>query len=355
MAAHRYWRINITQKGSDATFCNIAEVQLRASIGGADETGSGTASASSTQSGFPAFNAVDNSNSTMWAFNTAAPASWKYDFGAGNDKDIVELAIISGPSAGYQCPTTFSLDYSDDDSAWTTLFTITDDPVWGNTETRTFSANDGPTINGNKTFWRIKATANKAGTSFLGIAEVEMATALYGADQCTGGKAYSNPPAQDSGTAPSKGFDDSNSTLTVNRSGWSMPMWLGYRFAAAKDIAQVKITARNDSTYAQAPKNFVIEYWDGAAYQTALTVTGEDWGQGQTKTFYIPANITTEVVGKENAYAMMNGDVGAELTRKVTSYAVLHGDSASADAKKVVAYAVIDSSVSARPVVFVAT
>lgn len=121
MAAHRYWRINnlTTPPGGYTT---VAEIELRASKGGADETGSGTASASSSYSGMPASNAVDNNTGTAWtSADNTGPEWWKYDFGSGSDKDIVEVAMT--PLSGYhtRTPHNFNLEYSDDDSDWTIL------------------------------------------------------------------------------------------------------------------------------------------------------------------------------------------------------------------------------------------
>src|SRR5688572_7242436 len=119
MAAHRYWRIYATA-GNGESNMGLAEIQLRASLGGADETGSGTASASS---GTSPGNLVDNSDATTWTTTGGAyPHWWAYDFGSGNDKDISEIAINARAQIRF-APTEFQLQYSDDGSGYTTLFT----------------------------------------------------------------------------------------------------------------------------------------------------------------------------------------------------------------------------------------
>ena len=76
--AQRYWRLytleaaGVSGSGTANTF-GSAEIELRTSSGGADQTGSGTATASSEfNSSFSAPKAVDNNTSTSWAICSAA-------------------------------------------------------------------------------------------------------------------------------------------------------------------------------------------------------------------------------------------------------------------------------------------
>jgi hypothetical protein len=95
MAAHRYWRLNITA-GNGSAYVGVEEVGLRTNPGGLTVTGSGTASASESYVTLPPADAFDLSNSTSWASNGSALPQWiKYDFGAGNDKDIVEVELVA--------------------------------------------------------------------------------------------------------------------------------------------------------------------------------------------------------------------------------------------------------------------
>jgi hypothetical protein len=142
MSAHRHWRIYVTQRGTDATYCNIAEIKYRITAGGATVTGSGTASASSSQgAGFDAGKAYDTSHGTCWAMQTGSNVpEWNaYDFGAGNDKDIVEVAITGLNFAGYQTPRGFDIQHSDDGTNWTTALSVTGLSAWANNETRTYT------------------------------------------------------------------------------------------------------------------------------------------------------------------------------------------------------------------------
>lgn len=119
---HRYWRLNFT-----ATYANnsvrLQEVELYTAVGGADVTGSGTASAEAGN----AAQAFDNNTGTEWdtlSGGGGLPDWLQYDFGAGNEKDIVSIGLFPN-STTLQCPKNFDVLYSDDGSTWTTYWSIT--------------------------------------------------------------------------------------------------------------------------------------------------------------------------------------------------------------------------------------
>lgn len=118
-AGGRYWKMQyLSVAGTAGGAASLAEIELRLSSGGSDQTGSGTATASTTYSGLSPANAVDNNISTLWgASSGSTPEWWKYDFGSGVHKAIVE-ALITMRNDYYQYPTQFLLLYSDDNSLW---------------------------------------------------------------------------------------------------------------------------------------------------------------------------------------------------------------------------------------------
>lgn len=127
MAAHRYWRIYCTSGWASSTSVTIGSVVMRSVSGGTNlsVTGSGTASASSVfDSGYTADKAFQNDTTgaigLQWYASPITYPQWlMWDFGAGNDKAIIELMLF--------CPNTtyngyvkdFSFQYSDDNSTWT--------------------------------------------------------------------------------------------------------------------------------------------------------------------------------------------------------------------------------------------
>lgn len=280
MAAHRYWRLHATSGNGDPNM-GVAEIEMRTSLGGADVTGTGTAAASSGT----AANAFDNSNSTVWTTTSGAYPHWiSYDFGAGNDKDIVEVAINTRTQIRFS-PIDWTLQWSDDNAAWTTLFTIQGYGEWptGQATFRVFNADRVYTNGVNNQVWRLRSTAVDGGT-VVGLCELMMYDAS-GLNQCSGGVPFSSTQAEGGGPN-TQAFDGIITGGDTNRwSGWDASEWIGYKFAAAKSIITVGIV--NRLTFQnQSPKDFVIERWDGAAWQNVMTLVGiTGWTSGQTRYF----------------------------------------------------------------------
>lgn len=286
---HRYWRLYVGKTyGHGDT--NVAEIELRESLGGADVTGSGTPTASSTWGGLPVTNAFDNSGSTIWGSSGGGfGGHWvSYDFGAGNGKDIVEFTWQTR-SDGFtsQAPLDLKLQWSDDNSTWTDKLKVESIVPWTAGQTRTFNANDYSTQNGDRTFWRLNITADN-GSNAVSMAELQFRTSVGGANQATGGKGFVSV-VYDSPVSAGNLFDGSTSTAWASSSASGIA---GYRWASAKDIAEIAITSR-PSFPTQAPKDFTVEYWNGSSFVTAMTVTGSSgWSSGETRSFILPTGLT---------------------------------------------------------------
>lgn len=128
VTAHRYWRISASGStggpGSGHDGLGLNEVQFR--VAGVNQTGSGTALASSSFSGSSPANAFDgNGATTKWDsdFSGAWPQWIGYDFGSGVTKDITAVAIW--PNLNLRAPAAFDVQYSDNGSTWTTLWSVT--------------------------------------------------------------------------------------------------------------------------------------------------------------------------------------------------------------------------------------
>lgn len=122
MAAHRYWRLLISNTNGGASSAAIGELIFATTVGGASVATGGTASASDVASGYSADNAFDGIQSSSNAWRSQGPASWiQYDFG-GTPRDIVEMRIYfpaAGTFALTLAPKNFALYWSDDGNTWT--------------------------------------------------------------------------------------------------------------------------------------------------------------------------------------------------------------------------------------------
>lgn len=132
------WRINVTATQGAGQFPGIAEIELRASVGGPDQCifGSGSDSAHYSNSYLGA-NAFDNNSSSYWLADSAAPqwVQWTNYYTI----DVAQIAITQGGTTN-QAPTAFSLQYyNHGTSSWTTLQSWTTPATWAAGETRTFN------------------------------------------------------------------------------------------------------------------------------------------------------------------------------------------------------------------------
>lgn len=118
--ASRYWRVrcNTAVSGNNLS---CAEMEMRLTSGGPDQTGSGTAFASTTFGSNPGTNdpskAFDNNTSTLWSgSDTLAQTSWiAYDFGSGVTKAIAEISYTARNDVNYtQSPTSGWVESSTD-------------------------------------------------------------------------------------------------------------------------------------------------------------------------------------------------------------------------------------------------
>lgn len=134
MAAHRFWRLFISDIAGSYNYVGVNELAMAESPGGANVCTGGTASASTVNGTYTADKAFDGSflSTNSWAcasnnFHPGVPNSpmnaWlQYDF-AATPRDIVEIKVTFPPSGGIltnvnMAPKNFSLYYSDDGLTW---------------------------------------------------------------------------------------------------------------------------------------------------------------------------------------------------------------------------------------------
>ena len=112
MTAHRFWRVEVANSTRTAFVAKAREVEFRATVGGSNLVGSGTALASSGT----AAQAFDGSAGTVWTASSAAYSWVGYDFGA--PVDVAE--VVWTPDANYSAglAAVAWIEWSDDGVSW---------------------------------------------------------------------------------------------------------------------------------------------------------------------------------------------------------------------------------------------
>lgn len=261
MANHRYWRIH-ARVNAGGTFVQFAEVEMRAAVGGADQCNGGTPSCSGSIQAGSAAGVFANDGVTSFVQWSGTTDKWvAYDFGAGNEKDIVEVAITGATGAANRSPSVFDVQYSDDGVTWTTAWSVIYTTAW---VTGTAVAFAKPAVgSGAARYWRLRLLESFVpNNNILAISEMEMRATVGGADECAGGTALARTNGG-AGFVPANAFaNDGLTTGYASAAGIAESEYLGYDFGAgnAKDIVEVTWLPRDDSTnWKQGPRTGVIE------------------------------------------------------------------------------------------------
>lgn len=122
MAAHRYWAVLVTARPGSGNGVAIAEVEMRATSGGANIATGGTAAGTNTV-GHPPAQAFDADAATEWRDGATGgvPVRLSYDFGSA--VDIAEIVVTTPGAASAYAGATYGpaacwIQWSDDGTAW---------------------------------------------------------------------------------------------------------------------------------------------------------------------------------------------------------------------------------------------
>ena len=138
MAAHSYWRLNVSANAGDTSFLAIAEIEMRATVGGADQCTGGTPTASASDGSSPPSNAFDNNATTRWSTPSSTLTGWiGYQF--ASPVDVAQYTIQAHPTTPARSPKDWALEYSDDGSTWVAVETRQDVSSWTNGEVKSYT------------------------------------------------------------------------------------------------------------------------------------------------------------------------------------------------------------------------
>jgi hypothetical protein len=193
MTAHRYWRINVTAAQS-GTQVSILRLELHSVAGGpnvASISGNWSASSQFTNGGgytYNAHNVIDGAtDNDMWAPVNGVPAWIRYDAGAGSALVVSEIKMTARNDGGFwtQSPHTFGVQFSDDNSNWTSWLANTSNTAatWTQRSVQTFADQSQE--------WSETAMSGKSGLPFWPGNNLKTPPTRYTTDT-----AFSSTPAR---------------------------------------------------------------------------------------------------------------------------------------------------------------
>lgn len=318
MAAHRYWRLRSRRPTTDSVYL-IAELEMRASNGGADETGNVGGTSFGTAGFFSGSEGPDkafNNNTGNWHQPLNEANNWAdvdaitgWDFGSGNDKDIVEVAITINASFLTRCPSVFAIEYSDDNVTYTTLFWVTKE-TWSGAGPHVFSKSQ-TTSDGSAPYWAAIDIETDTQDSALGCREIDFFSG--GSNITSGGSPVSMPSL--GGFPNTNAFDNNTGTLWQAANGLIKGKWVGYHFASAVAVDRMDWTARNDGFHAQSAVAGIMCYSDdGIVWIPSWTFNNTtNYTSGETRTFSKPV-VDPEVTSVSPDEGTANGGTAITIT-----------------------------------------
>jgi hypothetical protein len=272
MPTAQQWRVYIDAKST--AYCAVNEIEFR-TVNGVSRSFSGgtlTWNNEAFGSSYDGQKAIDGNDGTHWIADVANP--WiAYDYGAGNECDIVEVYLKCSFSTSW-VPLAFSVQYWDG-SAWVSRFKWDNVYDWaGANNTRVFRQP------GLYELWRLYILAGVDST-FMQIAEIQFRDEIGVSQLFSGGQVYGHQ----SSSAPLENAIDNNHA--TNWSPVTPPVVIAYDFGNANsiEVVQFSVTAAAGQ---YAPKTFALEYYDpdSVSWVEAASYTNETgWSDGETRLY----------------------------------------------------------------------
>lgn len=130
--AHTHWRVNVT-KTQAGSYISFGEIEMAATVGGADQCSGGSSAPASTELAF------DNNTATAW-WRSTLPQWVSYSFTAPVYVASIRITAEHGYAAGVTAsPENFTVEHSDDGISWTVAGSWTGQVGWTALEVRTFN------------------------------------------------------------------------------------------------------------------------------------------------------------------------------------------------------------------------
>lgn len=293
MAAHRYWRIKNRACSSSQT--GIGQIEMAETPGGATECTGGTAIASGSYGGpYSPSSSFTGTPSNNWftSGGTGYDGAWiGYDFGASNDKEIVEVRCGPGAEDISAMPRVFDIEYSDDNVTWTWAWTCYN-TAWVASTKVTFTK---PAQQASNRYWAILSANTQNGGGDLVVSEMGLHETPGGPNIVGSGTGFYFPA--DGGYPAGNAFDGNTATI-IYAGTTGKGVLLGYDLGSGNDaeVVEFSITSSNTSGGNNTrciATGYLLYSQDGLTWLRCGDMTGETWGNTETKEF--EASITPPV------------------------------------------------------------
>lgn len=299
--ARRYWRLDFIYGGEDqGGNMGLSEIEMRVTLGGSTVTTGGSAIGTTADicvgSLASAFNG-NTSDEVVWCGN-AYSKTIGYDFGSGNDKDIIQISVRPRPSFPAQSPWFGLIRSSPDNSTWTTIWTF-NATAWSGGVPQVFTLPTDWTLIGGHRCWQVEVSSNDGDGTFpnrVGANQMFLYTDAAAATSDVIGIATVTSAPVIQNTATRLMLRQTFTDYVMGSSALPQAFAIFDFGASAPPIRVIKVMGRTQGgTLLQNMQAGTIYYSDDCsswtATQTFAGLTG--WTNGQVRTLpTIPAPVT---------------------------------------------------------------
>lgn len=291
MAGFRYWQLRFLHPGND-TYNEIASFEFRDTVGGAN-LATDVSKASMSAVGLTGAGVIDNlfddDDGTTVRWQSTQNVVVVYDFGLGNERELLEIAITGGATPT-RSPYLIAVRRSDDGVTWVTAW-VAYRNSWTATEKKVMTR---PVGLGACRYWAVVAHGIENAVPFMTCRELYLREIPGGALATGDGSAFETHENSSGSLTADKSFDSNISTASRNAATAYLDM-LGYDFGVGvtKTIREVDFLPSGNN----APSSgAVIKSNNFLDWEVLNSFVVADWTDDTQETLYLAPYLEKNLV-----------------------------------------------------------
>lgn len=311
MAAHRYWRLK--NRATNSGQIGMGQIIMAAVPAGAQQCVGGAPFASGTYGG-----SLDTSKS----FTGNAGDNWfqsggqnydggwiGYDFGAGNDKNIVEVRVSGAPSDYASQMNIWDVESSDDNVTYNFEWTCYHE---GWNDGAVYTTFTKPTAGSSARFWAILVSATINGNLDLVLSELHFHETIGGGNVAPTDANYF--PRNGSYPIGNAHDNDLSTIIYAGVSNRGVLVW--YDFGVDKSIAQIEISSSDAGGGNNArcvSTAYILYSEDGRAWLRGSSIEAQAaWGSEETREFALVPPPPAMQLSEARTFSIITGTAADE-------------------------------------------
>lgn len=285
MTAHRYWSVNVLTIGG-GTSIKISQINFQTALT-TDLNLPGPGSNGTWPTTNPPVESFATATGITGDFRSTVLPTW-IGWNFGSAFTVAEVSLQASTVVPTDTPSAFTIDWSDDGSAWTNVSSQTA-VSWSAGQVRLFPTG----TNTPHQYWRVNGTASSGGQCWWH--EIQLHATVGGSDIIFGTASATSVDGSVAGPFYAQNAPSFGSSQAI--SGWkaaaatTAARWV-IDLGAANPITPVQLSMTMFAAYAThstMPASFTVDYSDdGVSFTTVGSFSGVTWNSSGDQTQYFP-------------------------------------------------------------------